>query len=155
MKKVLMIMLFGILMVSLLGCEKEEEGLPDLPVNDEQDWGLELTVKDVTKSGATIVFEQSGGNPSGELETGSDYRVLVYKNDAWSPVSYIVDSENLAWDALAYIITKDGVTEMEEDWSYLYGELPKGIYAIEKEVMDFRGSGNYSTALYYAIFEIE
>ena len=155
MKKVWLILLISIFTVSLLGCGKKEDGLPDLPANDEQDWGLELTVKDVTKSGATIVFKQSGGAPSGELETGSDYRVLVYKNDAWSPMSYIIDSENLAWDALAYIITKDGVTEMEEDWSYLYGELPKGIYALEKEVMDFRGPGDYDTALYYAIFEIE
>ena len=33
-------------------------------------WGLTLTAKDVTPTGCTVVFTQSGGNPTGELDTG-------------------------------------------------------------------------------------
>ena len=46
----------------------------DLAAQAQKDpWGLVLAAEDVTDTGLTLRFVQSGGNPSGELETGSLY----------------------------------------------------------------------------------
>ena len=41
------------------------------------------------------------------------------------------------------------------NWEWLYGELPEGNYRIAKEIMDFRETGEYDTAIHYAEFRIE
>lgn len=53
------------------------------------------------------------------------------------------------------MIKKDDVIEWNVDWEWLYGEFPTGKYRLGKEIMDFRGTGNYDTAIYYTEFEIE
>ncbi|MBQ3028731.1 MAG: hypothetical protein IJD26_06590, partial [Lachnospiraceae bacterium] len=52
-----------------------DEGFPD--------WGLTLSVKDVTPSGCTLVCTQSGGSPTGELQTGTDYNLIVLRDGVW------------------------------------------------------------------------
>ena len=69
------------------------------------------------------------------------------------PVETIID--NYAWNAIAYLIPKDGTYEKEINWEWLYGKLPKGNYRIGKEIMDFRESGNFDKRIFYAYFEIE
>ena len=44
---------------------------------------------------------------------------------------------------------------MGNQWEWLYGELPTGNYKIGKEIMDFRASGNYDKAVYFAQFNIQ
>ena len=44
-------------------------------IDSPDDWGLTLSVSDVTATGLTVIFTQSGGNPTGELMTGSYYRL--------------------------------------------------------------------------------
>jgi len=44
-------------------------------MENESEWGLELQVTDITPEGLTIECTQSGGNPIGELQTGSYYIV--------------------------------------------------------------------------------
>ena len=154
MKKYLFLIVMLLVSAALFGCGKKEEGIPDLP-NHETDWGLEISLKDVTRTGVTLMFEHNGDVPEGELNTGQEYRLLEYKNQQWIPVEYAVDTENLCWDSAAYIINKNDKTEFEEDWSYLYGKLSKGTYAIEKEVLNWRAPGDYDKELYYAIFEIK
>ena len=53
------------------------------------------------------------------------------------------------------MIPKDNVTEWEIDWEWLYGTLPTGKYRLGKEIMDFRGPGDYDTQIIYAEFEIK
>jgi len=36
-------------------------------------WGLELTADNVSSTGLTLLFNQSGGDPKGDLQTGSYY----------------------------------------------------------------------------------
>ena len=38
-----------------------------------EDWGLELTADNVSSAGLTLLFNQSGGSPKGDLQTGSYY----------------------------------------------------------------------------------
>lgn len=118
-------------------------------IDSPDDWGITLSVKNVTANGATVVFKQSGGNPSGELNTGSYYR-LEHKNEE---MAFIFEGET-AWTSEAYMIPKDGEVEMEVNWQWLYGTLEPGTYRIVKEVMDFRAPGDFDEKEYSAEFTI-
>ena len=117
------------------------------------DWGLTLSAEDVTPSGLTLICSQSGGVPSGELMTGEDYYLIVYKKEHWRMVPTVID--NYAWNSLAHWITKDAATEFEIDWEWLYGELEPGTYRLVKEFMDFRKTADYDEAIYWVEFVIE
>jgi hypothetical protein len=117
-------------------------------------FGLELTSTEVTPAGLTIVFIQSGGNPKGDLQTGSYYWLEKLNDDEWVPVEILPSAHNVGWTAEAYIINKEDATEWEVNWEWLYGKLPEGKYRIGKEVMDFQGTGVYDTLNYYADFKI-
>ena len=158
MKKWFLAILALMLVVVLVACNMQSAGdsLAELSnAGDDEgfpDWGLTLSVKDVTPSGLTLVCTQSGGEPSGDLQTGTDYKLIVLK-EAWEEVPTII--ENYGWDSLAYLISADGVTEFEYNWEWLYGELPPGTYRMVKGFMDFRGSGDYDNFDYWVEFEIK
>lgn len=122
-----------------------EEELPD--------WGLTLSVKDVTPTGLTLVCTQNGGNPTGEIDCGTEYSLFVREGGTWKNVPTVI--ENYAWDCLAYWIDKGKDTEFPISWEWLYGKLPAGTYRLTKGFMDFRGTGDYDTARYWVDFEIK
>ncbi len=114
--------------------------------------GLTLEAKNVTPSGMTIVFTQSGGNPTGELQTGADYWVEVWNQDQWEAIDV---SKELVWTSEAYLIEQQGSTEFAVDWRNVYGALQSGKYRLGKTVMDFRGTQDFDIDSYYAEFTIE
>lgn len=118
-------------------------------------WGITMSVKDVSKNGLTLVISQSGGNIKGELQTGTPFLVEMWNGSFWQ--SYDTISEQpLVWNCLAYPIMADSEREFSCDWSYVYGELPEGKYRISKEISDFYHSATgYDTHSYYAEFEIK
>ena len=91
MKKVKMLSLVLAALLALSGCAGqdtgEQEGLEDVSgvAAQSQDqprqetaeepqedvWGLTLSAEEITPTGLTVVFTQSGGEVSGQLETGS------------------------------------------------------------------------------------
>lgn len=123
------------------------------PVVSGDKWGLSLYADNVTKTGMTIRFEQFGGNPTGELQTGAWYKLETTVNNEWHEVKTKV--YNTAWTAVAYGINKNDITEFEMNWEFLYGELPPGYYRLSKEVMDFREAGDYDEEIYQVYFSIE
>jgi hypothetical protein len=40
------------------------------------------------------------------------------------------------------------------DWGWLYGALPSGQYRIGKEIMNFRGAGDFDKSMAYAEFTV-
>lgn len=127
--------------------------LDDLMQKGFPDWGLTLSAKDVTPSGLTLICTQSGGEPTGELMTGEDYYLTVWKKEHWRMVVPVI--ENYGWNSLAHWISKDADTEFEIDWKWLYGELEPGTYRLVKEFMDFRKTADYDKAAYWVEFVIE
>ena len=115
-------------------------------------WGLTLSVKNVTASGLILVCTQSGGEPTGQLQTGTEYRLMVLENEVWKEVPTVID--NIGFNSLAYLIPLEDSVELEINWEWLYGKLPVGIYRIEKEFIDFKETGKYDTAGYEVEFEI-
>lgn len=104
-------------------------------------WGVELNAAKITPTGLTLVCNQSGGNPIGDLQTGSMYWLEVQIGNQWVPVEMLPSANDIGWTAEAYIIPMNDKTEWNVNWEWLYGELPVGRYRIGKEVIDFRGAG--------------
>ncbi len=120
---------------------------------ERDDWGLTLTVADVTPTGLSLTFTQSGGNPSGRLQTGTEYALEVRNPEEWTWVP--VENTITGWTEEAILLQMDGETEMPINWEWGYGVLPAGEYRIVKKIMDFRSTGDYDTATFYARFTIE
>ena len=117
-------------------------------------WGITLYADDVTTKGMTLKIEQFGGSPTGTLEYGADYLLETTVNDEWQPVE-TVTGEPLVWNALAYSVKMNDISELNINWKYGYGELKPGYYRLKKEFMDFRATGDYDTETYEVYFNIE
>lgn len=118
-------------------------------------WGVSVTAKDITVTGMNLVCTQSGGEPTGELQTGSWFILENWsKEKGWSEVNNLSQNLEVGWTDEAYMIPMDDTVEWEVNWEWLYGELPAGKYRFGKQIMDFRKSGDYDTAIYFAEFEI-
>jgi len=117
-------------------------------------WGIQLTATNITPSGMILVCNQSGGEPTGDLQTGSPYFLEEQVGNGWIPVAMLPSENNRAWEDIAWIIPMNDRVEWEIDWTGFYGELPDGNYRIGKEINDFRGSGDYDTKTYFANFEV-
>lgn len=117
-------------------------------------WGLTLYADDVTNTGMTIKFEQFGGNPTGELQTGEWFELEKMEDDDWQTVSTnpLID---YAWNSVAYKIKTNDITELAVDWEWLYGELSKGDYRLSKKVMDYRAPSDFDEEIYQVHFTIE
>lgn len=117
-------------------------------------WGVGLNTKNITSTGLTLICYQSGGEPKGDLSTGS-YYFLEEKNDnEWVPVEMQPSEYERAWTDEAWVIPMNNDVEWEVNWKELYGELSAGYYRIGKNIMDFRDTGDYDEETYYANFEI-
>ena len=110
------------------------------------DWGVTMTVKNVTATGCTLEITQSGGKPTGEITCGCDYWLEQQKNGIWTKVEL---SEAACWTMEAYQLSGQNRT-FPINWEYLYGTLPTGTYRVCKNIMDFRGTGNYDTAYHFS-----
>ena len=141
-----------------------EASLPVLSMQEEQtnvedgegsvsEWGLTFTVRDATPTGATLVWEQSGGSPTGELETGSDFFLERLEDGEWEAVPYI--DPNVAWTAEGYLVPMGETVEKAVNWEWIYGELSAGEYRVCKDFMDFRETADYDTKTLRAPFVLE
>lgn len=120
----------------------------------EETWGITLTAENVNPTSATIKCTQSGGEPTGELHTGSWYILENWtQENGWTEMPYIIDGE-IGWTQEAWIIPMNNTCEWEINWEWLYGKLPVGKYRIGKEITDFRATGDYDEAIYFVEFEI-
>ncbi|MBR6523218.1 MAG: hypothetical protein IKT39_01220 [Clostridia bacterium] len=122
------------------------------PDEENLSWGIHLEAEDATPTGLELEISQSGGYPSGELQTGAWYEIEKFDGE-WLPVAPIID--NYAWNAIAYLIPKNGEYEAKINWEWLYGKLPKGNYRLAKEITDFRETGDFDKRIFYAYFEID
>ena len=114
--------------------------------------GVTLTAKDVTPTGLTLVCTQSGGKPTGVLQTGSPYWLEIWADGYWERTPIYAE---ITWTMEAWTIPKGGSTQWTVNWENIYFPLPAGRYRIGKEIMDFRGTGDYDEYNYYAEFTVE
>lgn len=136
---------------------KDTRGSEDVTLGEEV-WGIRLRVADVTPTGLTLICEQSGRNPTGELQTGPMFWLERQVGGVWKSVEQRHSEEDAdavyAFEDIAYILQKGSSRVWRIKWSHLYGDLPDGRYRIGKRITDFRGTGDYDTRSYYAEFEV-
>lgn len=121
----------------------------------EETWGITLTTENVTPGSATIICTQSGGEPTGELHTGSWYILENWtQENGWREMPYVIDGE-IGWTSEAWMIPMNDTCEWEVNWEWLYGTIPDGKYRIGKEITDFRASGDYDNVIYFVEFSID
>lgn len=122
------------------------------PESEIDQIGLSFTLKNISPTGATLVFRcYDADAPTGELDTGDAFVLEVQKDGIWEDVPIILEG-NYGFNALAYIIAFGSATELELNWEWLYGTLSPGTYRIQKSIMDFRESGDYDKYTVYAQF---
>lgn len=133
--------------------DTKDNHIPMISKLVEPDWGLTLTASNVTNTGMTLTFTQSGGNPTGErLSSGWFYFLETFDGIRWIKVPQI--TEQNAWTDEGWTIPLNGEFTIDVSWDYLYGELPAGQYRMGKNVDDFRKPGDYDYATFYAEFTI-
>ena len=115
---------------------------------------LSFSLKNVSSTGATLVFDQYDADaPKGELMFGDDFVIEVLKNGVWEAAPIPVEG-NYAFHAVAYNLPCEKITEREIVWKVPYGELESGEYRIGKSVDDFVESGNFDKYMVYAHFTL-
>ena len=90
---------------------------------------VKITVKEdsINKTSATIVIEDKNENP---VSWGMNFAIQkAGDNDKWVD---IITKERISWIEIAMQPNDNGITEMQLDWSELYGELSSGTYRIVK-----------------------
>ncbi len=117
------------------------------------DWGIMMYAEDITDEGMTLKIEQFGGEADGDLQTGEWFSLEIMDGDTWKAVGTnpLID---YAWNDVAYIIRKNDITEIDVRWKWLYGELAPGYYRVKKEVMNFRGAGDFDKEIYEVDFTV-
>lgn len=133
--------------VSMTDIPAFDRGEVDNPI------GLWMYAKDVTPIRCTLVFSQTGGNVTGELQTGQWYEIQV-RNAHGEWIDNSSKDVEIAWEDIAYLISNDDTTKMDLNWEYLYGRLNDGHYRIVKRVMDYRAPGDYDEYDICAEFDI-
>lgn len=115
--------------------------------------GVSLAAMDVQPVGCMLFFTQSGGNVTGQLQTGQWYEIQT-QNPSGEWADCLDRDIAGAWEDIAYIIEKGETRELLLNWDYMYGRLPDGHYRIVKKVMDYRAPGDYDEYEVYAEFDI-
>ncbi|MBE5880844.1 MAG: hypothetical protein E7289_00830 [Lachnospiraceae bacterium] len=129
-----------------------EENVSSDRLIEYNDWGVVLSAENVTPDGMTLVCTQSGGSPSGELNTGAWYELEKKIDGKWIPSEKFAE---VCWEDIAWNIPMEGRVEWDVNWTWIYGSLKSGEYRLVKELMDFRKAGDYDTCKSYAYFIIE
>ena len=114
--------------------------------------GVTMTVNKGTQSSTklTLSFEN---NSISQCIYG-EYFVLEKKiNGRWHQVPVTIDG-NYGFNTIGYNLASGDVGERVVDWNWLYGSLNIGEYRIVKDILDFRGSGDYDTYYLAAEFTI-
>lgn len=106
-------------------------GLND-DIKTESEWKIEnvnITVnKDsITKTGAIIVIEDKNEK---KVSWGMNFAIQkAGEDDKWVDM---ITKEVVTWLEMAQKPNEDGITQMQLDWSKIYGELSPGTYRIVK-----------------------
>lgn len=113
--------------------------------SEAQSIGVSLSLKNISATGATMVFSQYEGNaPEGELQFGEEFNLEKRNGDQWEEVPIPLEID-YGFNDIAHILPKGDTTECNLDWQWLYGSLDSGEYRLTKTVTDFVEAGNFKT----------
>jgi hypothetical protein len=133
MKKVLLIIISLLTIITLTGCTNNRIGekTPHKVTNDKIT--MEVKQGTLTDSSATIIMTNKTEE---EYTFGEPYHLEIKNNNTW----YILEpKEDLFFTMPAYSLKAGESVEKEYNWEYAYGKLKKGTYRL---VTDFSKEPN-------------
>lgn len=133
MKKVLLIIISLLTIITLTGCTNNRVGekTPHKATNDKVT--MEVKQGTLTKSSTTIIMTNKTNE---EYTYGEPYHLEIKHNDSW----HILEPNNdLFFTMPAYSLKAGESVEKEYNWEYGYGKLKKGTYRL---VTDFSKEQN-------------
>ena len=144
-----------ICVLAFVGCNSNTATDKQAPDPTPNSWGVTLEAENISPEGLTIVCKQSGGEEVSELFTGSYYVLQRSEDSEWADVEFLPQEYDVTWTSEAWIIQKEGTTQWDVNWGWLYGELSAGEYRIGIEIRNIRGTGDFDEEMVYAGFVIQ
>lgn len=92
---------------------------------------IEVLKDSVTNTSVEILITDNNEQPYG---WGIEFNVQKKVNDKWENLPFV--SENLAWNAIAFVVDENNQLNQKLDIEEYYGKLEKGTYRIVKPVYD-------------------
>lgn len=119
-------------------------------VNNFQGVTMNVKKETVSSSKLTVIFEN---NSSNQGIFGECFSLERKFDEKWYQVPISI-SGNYAFTSIGYNLNSGETRELMVDWKWLYGSLGAGEYRIIKDILDFRGTGDYDTYYLAAEFSI-
>ncbi len=130
---------------------RELLGLPAETPSDDEEWGAEMTMTNVTPKGGTLTINVSGSAAGGRLQCGDDFVIEALTENGWEPLEA---GENAVFNSVAYNLDLGKRKETDISWDWIYGELPAGTYRLGKKIMYYRAPGGFDESEVYAQFTV-
>ena len=113
--------------------------------------GVTMDVKEgtVSPTGLTVVFKN---NSDSEGLYGNNFSLEKKIDEKWHQVPTIIS--DYGFDGEGYSLPSKEDSEWNTSWEWLYGSLDMGQYRIIKDILDFRGTGDYDKYYLAAEFTI-
>lgn len=142
--KLLSIMLCGIMIIGMTGCEGKKESVnkkdisgqnenSDIKINEIE--GISMTIKDgtLTRTCATIIITDLSNKNN---TYGIAYRIDKKENGKWESLKTIDGKKwnEVNWNLKGYEIDENNQLEFEYNWEDLYGRLENGKYRLVKSI---------------------
>ena len=130
MRKVLSILICGLVLFGITGCNKvTKNDLKDSNFISTEVKNVSISISNVSNSGATIKIKDTNTNP---YIYGEDYKIQRYENGNWQDIKPII--ENYGFNYMGYTVDENKVVTFNINWEWLYGKLTSGKYRIIKYV---------------------
>ena len=140
-KTILTILLCGIMVLVMAGCEKQKN---EFDIGDKSNIKISkndviMTIKEgtLTNKSATLVLTNNSDN---NFQYGNPYEIEIKKDGEWHKIN-----AELYFNLLLFQLSAKESKEIELDWENGYGKLAKGTYRIIKEIDYEYKEGKYET----------
>ena len=129
-KTILTIILCGIMVLVMAGCEKQKN---KFDIGDKSDIKISkndviMTIKEgtLTNKSATLVLTNNSDN---NIQYGTPYEIEIKKDGEWHKINV-----ELYFNLSLFQLSTNESKEIELNWENGYGKLAKGTYRIIKEI---------------------
>ena len=129
-KTILNIILCGIMVLVMAGCEKEKN---EFDIGDKSDIKISkndviMTIKEgtLTNKSATLLLTNNSDN---NIQYGTPYEIEIKKDGEWHKINV-----ELYFNLSLFQLSANESKEIDLDWENGYGKLAKGTYRIIKEI---------------------
>lgn len=177
MRKYIILSWMAIFLILLTGCKVSDNSIKDVAKEDINivnnsgqptavtDWststyetvngfdGVTMTVKEgtITPTNLILVFKNSS---SSECAYGEFFSLEKKINEVWYQVPVTIDGD-YGFHSIGYGLSSGDHIEYKVDWNWLYGSQEPGEYRIIKDILDFRGTGDFDKYYLAAEFILE